>query len=345
MDQQHGCCIGKPGKIKLCIDPKDLNKAIKRPHYPLPTIENILPKLTNAKVFSVLDAQKGFWQIELDESSSFLTTFWTPFGRFRWLRMPFGISSAPEEFQRRQHEVLENLNGVNVIAEDILVYGRGETYEEALADHDKNLKALLQRARDVNLKFSKDKLQLRLSSVPYMGHLITAEGLKLDQQKTQAIQFMQKPKDQAALQRYLRFVNYLSKFLPKLSTLCEHLRELIKKNADWVWSDKQDIAFETIKNLVIKAPVLRYYDVNEEVTIQCDASPDGLGCVLLQNGQPVAFASKTMTETEKRYAQIEKECLAIVYARKKFNQYILGKSTKIETDHKPLEIIFKKSLL
>ena len=97
--------------------------------------------------------------------------------------------------------------------------------------------------------------------------------------------------------------------------------------------------------MVIKAPVLRYYDVNEKVTIQCDASQDRLEWVLLQNGQSVAFASKTMTETKKRYAQIEKECLAIVYACEKYNQYILGKSTKIETDHKPLEIIFKKLLL
>ena len=157
--------------------------------------------------------------------------------------MPFGISSAPEEFQRRQHEVLENLNKIDVIADDILVYGQGETYEEALADQDKNLKALLQRARDVNLKFNKDKLQLRLSSVPYMGHLITAEGLKPDPQKTQAIQFTQKPKDQSAVQHYLGFVNYLSKFLPKLSTLCEPLEELIKKNVDWVWIDKQEVAF------------------------------------------------------------------------------------------------------
>ena len=115
--------------------------------------------------------------------------------------------------------MFENLNGVDVIADDILVYGRGETHEEALADHDKNLKALLQRARDVNLKLNKDKLQLRLSFVPYMRHLITSEELKPDPQKTQAIQFMQKPKDQAAVQRYLGFVNYLSKFLPKLSSL------------------------------------------------------------------------------------------------------------------------------
>ena len=226
--------VSKPGKLRLCIDPKDLNKATKRPHYPLPTIEDILLKLTNAKLFSVLDAQKGFWQIELDESSSFLTTFWTPFGCSRWLRMTFGFSSAPEEFHRRQHEVLENLYGVDVIADDILAYGLGKTYEEALADHDKNLKALLQRARDVNLKFNKDELQIRLSSVPYIGHLITSEGLKPDPQKTQAIQFMKKTKDPAAVQRYLGFVNYLSKFLLKLSTLCEPLRELTEKNADWV---------------------------------------------------------------------------------------------------------------
>ena len=108
--------VRRPGKLRLCIDPKDLNKAINRPHYPLPTIEDILPK-----VFFVRDAQKGFWQIELDELSSFLTTFWTPFGRYRWVRMPFGISSATEE--RRQHEVLEDLNGVDVTADDILVYG------------------------------------------------------------------------------------------------------------------------------------------------------------------------------------------------------------------------------
>ena len=123
--------VRKPGKLRLCIDPKYLNKAIKRPHYPLPTIEDILPKLTNAKVFSVLDVQKEFRQIELDESSSFFTTFWTSFYHYRWLRMPLGISSASKEFQLKQHEVLENLNGVDVIADNILVYGRGKTYEEA----------------------------------------------------------------------------------------------------------------------------------------------------------------------------------------------------------------------
>ena len=133
--------------------------------------------------------------------------------------------------------------------------------------------------------------------------------------------------------------------MPKLSTLCEPLRKLTLKSNQWAWTIEHDSAFETIKKLVPQAPVLKYYDVNEEVTIQCDASKDGLGCAIMQNGQPIAYASKTMTATEKRYAQIEKECLAIVYACEKFDQYILGRTATIETDHKPLEIIFKKSLL
>jgi len=113
--------VKEPKKLRIWVDSKDLNYAIKRPHYPIPTIDDILPQLSKAKVFSVLDAKDGFWQVKLDEPSSYLTTFWTPFGRYRWLRMPFGISSAPEEFQRWQHEITEGLQGVYVIADDILV--------------------------------------------------------------------------------------------------------------------------------------------------------------------------------------------------------------------------------
>ena len=131
--------VKKPNKLRICPDLKDLSKAIKRPHYPIPTIDDILPQLSKAKVFSVLDAEDGFWQVKLDELSSYLTTVWTPFGRYTWLRMMFGISSAPEEFQRRQHEITEGLQVVYVIADDILVYGCGDTEAEAIVDHDKNL--------------------------------------------------------------------------------------------------------------------------------------------------------------------------------------------------------------
>ena len=172
--------VKKPGKLRICIDPRDLNKALKRPRYPVPTIEGILPELAKAKVFSVLDAKDGFWQVRLSEESSDLTTFSTPFGRYKWLRLPFGINTAPEEFQRRQHEIIEGLEGVQVIADDFLVYGQGDSYEEAIIDHDRNLRRFLDRAQEVNLKLNKHKMKLRLTEVKYIGHILSSEGLKPD---------------------------------------------------------------------------------------------------------------------------------------------------------------------
>ena len=337
--------VQKPGKLRVCIDPRDLNRAIKRPKYPMPTVEEVLPKLAKAKVFTVLDAKDGFHQVKLDKESSLLTTFWTPFGRYRYLRMPQGISSAPEEYQRRQNEALTGLNGVEVIADDILCYGSGETIEDALADHDSNLLSLLDCAREVNLKLNKKKLRLRLDQVPYMGHLFTSEGLRPDPQKVEAIVNMPRPDDKRAVQRLLGCVTYLSRFMPTLSEVSEPLRKLTEKNNLFMWESQQEEAFQTIKNMISSTPVLKYYDVASETTIQCDASESGLGATLLQDGQPVAFASRSLSAVERCYAQIEKECLAIVFACTRFNQYLQGRDlTTVETDHKPLVPIFQKSL-
>ena len=137
----------KPGKLRICIDPKHLNQNIKRRHYTLPTIEDLLHDLSKAKIFSVVDAKNGFWHVELDDESSYLTTFNTPFGCYRWLRMFFGISSAPEEYQRRQDQTVEGLPGVRSIIDDILIYGEGDTEEEAIADHDVKFRALMERCK------------------------------------------------------------------------------------------------------------------------------------------------------------------------------------------------------
>ena len=153
--------VVKPNKLRICIDPKDLNRAIKRPHYPLPTVEEVATSLSKAKVFSVLDAKSGFWQVQLDDASSRLTTFNTPFGRYRWLRMPFGISSAPEEFQKRMNDTFGDIKGTAVIADDLLVYGEGDDMETATSDHDKNLRIVLERARERNLTLNKEKVRLR----------------------------------------------------------------------------------------------------------------------------------------------------------------------------------------
>ena len=179
-----------------------------------------------------------------------------------------------------------------------------------------------------------------------MGHVLTSEGLKPDPDKIQAVSKMPKPTCKQETLSLPGFVNYLAKFLPRLSEIAHPIRELTTKNRSFVWSKQNDEAFEEIKTLVTRHPVLQYYDMTEEVTIQCDASEKGLGATLLQNGQPVAFASRNLSQVEQRYAQIEKECLAIVFACAKFSQYITRRAViTIETDHKPLQSIFKKSLL
>ena len=249
--------VRKPsGKLRICLDPQDLNRALKRPHYPMPKVQEILPHLPDAKVFSILDAKDGFWQVKLDEESSYRTTFWTPFGRYRWLRMPFGISTAPEEFQRRQHELFEGLPGVTVIADDILVYGSGDTVENAAADHDQNLIGVLERTRHCNLKINKQKLKLRQTEVSYMGHLLSSEGLRPDPRKVQAVTDMPKPDSVQAVQRFLGFVNYLAKFLPNLSDVSEPLRRSTDKDAIWCWQPQHDKSVEIIKKLVTDNPVL-----------------------------------------------------------------------------------------
>ena len=159
--------VKKPsGKLRLCIDPKPLNKALKRNHYPLPIIEDLLPELRNAKVFSLCDVKDGYWHVKLSEPSSYLTTFETPYGRYRWLRMPFGISPASEYFQYMLDQTLEGLPGIHTLADDILVTGEGETHEEAVKDHDRKLEGLLSRCRSKGIRLNRSKLKkLKTTSV------------------------------------------------------------------------------------------------------------------------------------------------------------------------------------
>lgn len=164
--------VSKPGKIRICLDPRDLNKAIQRPKYQMPTLEEILPRLSKAKVFSTLNAKDGFNRIGLDEESSKKTTFWTPFGGYRYLRMPFGISLAPEEFECKLHEKRTGLEGIEILQDDLLVVGYGDTQEEADANHDENLRKLLDKAREVNLKLNSKKINLKKPEVKFMGHVI-----------------------------------------------------------------------------------------------------------------------------------------------------------------------------
>ena len=219
------------GRLRICLDPKDLNRVVKRSNYPLPTMGELLPELTKAKVFSTFDIKNGFWHIQLDEASSKSTTFNTPFGRYRWLRLPFGLSSAPEIFQSCQHQAVEGLQGVLSIFDKILVHEEGETEEEATRDHDAKVHALMERCHERNIKLNKEKAQLHRKEVPFKGHVITNEGLKADPEKLRVVLEMPTPTDVAWVQRFVGFANCLGKFLPKLSAECEPLLKLTFKDA------------------------------------------------------------------------------------------------------------------
>ena len=334
------------GKLRICIDPSQtINRAIKRPIYTIPTIEEKLPHLTKAKVFTIVDVSEAFHNVVLDEPSSLLTTFQGPNGCYRYLRMPFGISSGPEEYQRRQQQFLEGLEGVINIADDICVYACGSTEEEANEDHDKNLITLLNRCRERDLRLSAKKIQFKSASVSFMRHMLTNKGVAPDPSKVNAIQEMPRLDDRNGVQRFLGMSQYLSKFCPRLSEAVLPLRDLIKMNVEFMWTDVHEKSFNSAKDLIISRNILQYYDVTLPVVLQVDASEEGIGGVLLQDGKPVCFTSHTLDSTEKNYAQIEKECLAIVTCMSKWHQYLYGKKDiLVHTDHQPLETIFKKPL-
>ena len=215
--------VSKPGKLRICMDPRDLNRAIRREHYQMPTIEELATRLRGARVFTVVDAKNGFWQVELDEESSRLTTFNTPFGRYRCKHMPFGISSAPEVWQRKMHETIEGLDGVEVIADDFLITGKDD------AEHGANLQAFLNRCRERNLVLNAEKVRYKLQEVSFMGCLLTDEGMKPDPRRVEAVLDMPMPTDVEGVRRLIGTVQYLSKFVKGLTDLTAPLRELTRK--------------------------------------------------------------------------------------------------------------------
>ncbi|XP_061195310.1 uncharacterized protein K02A2.6-like [Saccostrea echinata] len=294
------------GDIRLCIDPKPLNEALMRNHYPTPTIEDILPELHQARIFSIVDAKDGFWHVEFDSDSSYLITFATPWGKYRWLRMPFGISVAPEEFQRRMDDALSGIPGIRPIHDDVLIYGCGETDEEAERDHDVKFRALMHRCMERNIKLNQSKMKLKLTSVTYLGYVISKDGLSVDPQKLKAIHEMPTPEDKAGVQRLLGVTNFVQRFAPQLSEITSPLRDLLRAETHFAWDpDIHGQAFDKVKDTLSRAPVLKFFDAKKKLTLQCDASSTGLGACLMQDNHPIAYASRSLTATEQNYAQIE----------------------------------------
>ncbi|KAK2713573.1 hypothetical protein QYM36_009451 [Artemia franciscana] len=336
--------VEKPdGSLRLCLDPRNLNKCIKRPHHPIRTFDDVAIKCANSKKFSKLDARHGCWSMELDDVSANLTSFNKAFGRFRFRQYPFGLNYAQDDFQRKMEEIFAELiktAGLGLLIDDIVVH---RAIDE---EHGSNLEKTLQVAREKGVRFNREKCIFGKTEIPYFGHILTSEGIKPDPNKSLAISQMPKPKGPEELQSLLGMVNYLGKYIPNLSTLNHPLRTLLKEHrtdGSFQWTSEHDKAFANVKNSVCEN--LKYFNLtSEDVVLKVDASQHGLGATLTWDGGISAFASRSLSSAEQKYSQIEKEALAIAFACKHFHQCVYGRPVKVLSDHKPLKSILSRGI-
>ena len=332
------------GDIRICVDLKKLNSSVKRERYTLPALEDLTHKFEGKTKFSKLDATSGFWQLSLDEETAKLTTFMTPFGRYYFKRLPFGINLAPEIFQRTMESILEGCEGCVCYMDDVII--SGDTPEE----HDTNLDNALKKIAEAGLKLNKSKCEFGKSKIDFVGHTISERGLEPNKEKIKAIVEMEAPKDVPELRRFLGMVGFLGRFIPSLSTVLHPLNTLLHKDFAWTWDTAQKNAFTEVKRLVTNSNCLAFFKPTRKTIVCSDSSAYGIGGVIYQEIdnelKPIAFCSRSLTSAEKKYAQIEKECLGIVFACEKFERFLVGlPEFRFITDHRPLvPMINKKDL-
>ena len=335
--------IKPSGELRLCGDYKmTVNKVINLDTYPLPLIDELFANLSGGVSFSKLDLSQAYHQLPLDETSRKYTTVNTPNGLYEYLRLPYGINAAVGIFQRTIENILKGLKGVCVYLDDILVTGKTTT------EHVENLHAVLLRLQENGITLKREKCKFFLPEVEYLGFNVSKDGLKPTKDKVEAIKEAEAPKSLSELRSFIGIVNYYSRFLPNLADKMAPLYALLQKTQKWKWTVRQQSAFDKIKQELSDKALLAHYNPAEELVLTCDASPFGIGAVLQQrspdgNVRPIAFVSRTLSQSEKNYAQIEREGLSIVFGAEKFRHYLLGRQFTLETDHKPLLTLFAEN--
>ena len=322
------------GELCLCLDMHDLNRAICHDHHKMPMVEEVTHEFANLHYFTKLNTCHGYWSIVLDEESSLLTTFNSPFGRYCFLHLPFGLVCSQDIFQKKMEQFLEECPGCIWITNDITVHGCTE------AEHDAHLHNLMQVGHKYGVVFNPQKMHVKAPAVNFFGCLYDANGLHPVLEKVDTVHALPAPTNVTKLQEFLSMVTYLSPFICGLPTLTAPLQELLRKDADFTWNASYETAFEQVKQAVVSDTTLRYFNPSLPVTIQVDASLVGLGTALLQNNKPVAFASKALTNAEHRYANIERDASCCLQSREILHFW----SFMIESDHKLLESISRKNL-
>ena len=327
------------GAVRVCGDYSVfINGQLEMHRQPMPLPEDLMRRLDGTHYFSKVDLADAYNQIELGPESQRRLALSTHRGVLLQTRLPFGISSATGYFQDVMNQLTSDLPGVAVYLDDILISGK------TAEDHLNNLRRLLKRLNDRGLRCRIQKCVFAQDSVTYLGHTISRDGISKGP-KADAVTKMPAPSNVSQLRSFLGSVQFYNKFLPDLSTISEPLYHLTEKHTKWKWEESQQNAFQKLKQMLTNKTVLAHFDPSCPVGISCDASESGVGAVLFHrykdnSERPIANASKTLTDAQKRYPQIQKEALSIIFALKKYHQFLYGRPFILVTDHKPLISMF-----
>ena len=327
------------GEIRLCVDMRRANEAIIRERLPIPTVDEVLEELNGSTVFSKLDLRHGFHQVELHTDSRDITTFVTHDGLFRYKRLSFGVNAAPEKYQHIISQVIADIEGVVNIADDLIVHGK------TVVEHDQSLHKLLARLEEKNLTLNGEKCTFGMGKVVFMGILLSKHGIGPTEEKVRAVKEATRPSSASEVRSFLGLVGFSSRFIPDFATKAEPLRVLCRKDEKFLWGKAQEEAFNTLKEDMAEASMLAYFDRGAPTEVIADASPVGLGAVLVQEvdgeRRAVCYASRSLSDTERRYSQTEKEALALVWSCERFNLYLCGlPEFDLVTDHQALKTIY-----
>ena len=327
------------GKLRLCGDYKvTVNPMLDIDQYPLPKPDDLMATLAGGKRFSKIDLTNAYQQMTLEKQSRDLVTINTHKGLYRYTRLPFGVASAPAIFQKTMDTVLQGLPKVICYLDDILI--TGSTDEE----HLENVEKVLERLKKYGIRAKRQKCSFLSSSVEYLGHCVDATGLHTTPDKVEAVQKAPTPCNVQELRSFLGLVHYYGKFLHNLSTLLHPLNVLLKDGQSWEWTPQCEQAFQKCKKLLSTAPVLAHFDPGLPLKMAGDASAYGIGAVISHTypdgkERPIAYASRTLSSSERNYSQIEKEALSLIFGVKKFHTYLYGRKFTLVTDHKPLTTV------
>lgn len=330
--------IKKPtGEYRFCVDYRKLNAVTRRDAYPLPYISHILDRLRDAKFLSSIDLKSAYWQVPVEEDSRPKTAFTVPNrGLFQFNRLPFGLHNSPATWQRLIDEVLgpELEPHVFVYLDDIVV---------ATSDFSSHLKVLedvLTRLKKAGLTLNWDKSHFCRDELRYLGYIVDHTGLRVDPEKIEAILGFPTPTTVRQVRRFLGLATWYRRFVPEFSRLAAPMTDLLRKSKKWSWGEEQEEAFRALKEKLVSAPILKCPDFSLPFILQTDASSTGLGAILSQETtegeRPIAFASRSLTPSERNFSTTEQECLAVLWAIEKFRPYLEGSQFTVITDHHAL---------